>query len=375
MLKLSLIKQYSTQVVSNPFKGIKRVFQGLSKPSNLESSPAVDTLVKVNPQNYILGANPGELIKKITSYQSNSFGKDASVFPIPNQENLVLRVEHTALEKMENLAENLKLIPIKHKENVISHDNLGLPLYAVVGKNSELYARESVSPIEALAQKDNIMVLKKVTGKHPVSATFDALMELMGVVEERPNLPQYINFQQLTQINKNYGKDAAKECLQIIKKGGEQNIPENYFKEGSEAFTFTSCNLFSQNYKNYVSSYLKYLKQLAKMPKESFKEAVDTILMDKNFLIDFQHTNNTFVDMKNKKFNFMDFEFDKTNAKYIYDNPVREFRNVILGKNFCKIARSPMSILLEDKDVKTAQKYSERITKKVNSVTPDEFKV
>lgn len=374
MINLKNIQHYSRQIVSNPIKAVRKVFSHIPARTHLESSPAVDTLVKVNPQNYILGAQPGKLIKEITKKKTGAFGKDAMVFAIPNQPDLVLRVEHTAIEKMDTLADSLKLIPIKHNDNLLAHKNLGLPLYSVVGKESELYAKDSIEPLEALRQKDNIMVLRKVSGENPANASWNALVKLTGCEDDAPNVPQYINFQQLTQIRIQHGKDAAKKCLQIIKEGGEQNIPENFFAPGSEAYTFTNCDVFANNYKAYSKSYINYLKQLSKMPKESFKEAVDTILMDKNFLIDFQHTGNTFVDFKNKKFNFMDFEFDKTNKKYIYDNPVREFKNVILGKCFASIAKSPANILLEEKDIKTAQKYSDKIADIVNSVTPDKFK-
>lgn len=374
MINLKNIQHYSRQIVSNPIKAVRKVFSHIPARTHLESSPVVDTLVKVNPQNYILGAQPGKLIKEITKKKTGAFGKDAMVFAIPNQPDLVLRVEHTAIEKMDTLADSLKLIPIKHNDNLLAHKNLGLPLYSVVGKESELYAKDSIEPLEALRQKDNIMVLRKVSGENPANASWNALVKLTGCEDDAPNVPQYINFQQLTQIRVQYGKDAAKKCLKIIKEGGEQNIPENFFAPGSEAYTFTNCDVFANNYKAYSKSYINYLKQLSKMPKEAFKEAVDTILMDKNFLIDFQHTGNTFVDFKNKKFNFMDFEFDKTNKKYIYDNPVREFKNVILGKCFASIAKSPANILLEEKDIKTAQKYSDKIADIVNSVTPDKFK-
>ena len=40
---------------------------------------------------------------------------------------------------------------------------------------------------------------------------------------------------------------------------------------------------------------------------------------------------------ENKQFNFMDFACDKTEAKYIYENPIKEFRNVLLGKSFLSI--------------------------------------
>ena len=374
MLNLSTIKSLSHHIVS-PVKAVKSAIKAMTPTiGRLEKSPIQDTLVKMNPQNYILGANPKKMIQELTSKVSSSFGKDASVFEIPNQENLILRVEHSAIKKMDTLADDLKLIPIKHSEKALAHDNLGLPLYSVVGKDSELFARESISPKEALAQKDNIMVLRKVTGKHPASETFDALMKLMGASETEPNIPQYINFKQLGFIKANYGKEAAKECLEIMKKGGTQTIPENHFFDGSQEFVFTNCETFTENYKNYVDSFLSYLKKVSKMPKNAYKEAVDTILMDKDFLVDFQHTNNTFVDLKNKKFNFMDFEYDKTNAKYIYDNPVKEFRNVLLGKCFSRDIKNPKRILIYDKDIACCEKYSDKITQKVNDVTPDKFK-
>lgn len=430
MINLKNIQRYSRQIVSNPIKAVRKVFGNVSAAKSLESSPAVDTLIKVNPQNYILGSQPGKLIKELVKNKSDAFGKDAMVFPIPNYHDLVLRVEHTAIEKIDDLADSLKLIPIKHDDKILAHKNLGLPLYSVVGKESELYTKESVSPLEALKQKDNIMVLRRVLGENPANASWNALQVLHGLPKlsgeqafsnnldqfaqivskykmdglkkclqvlkngGEQNIPrnffapgseaytftnsdmfvQNFNFRQLTEIRREYGLDAAKQCFQIIKQGGDQTIPENFFADNTGSYIFTNCDEFVKNYKTYSKSYINYLKQLSKMPKESFKEAVDTILMDKNFLVDFQHTGNTFVDFKNKKFNFMDFEFDKTNQKYIYDNPVREFKNVILGKGFSTVAKYPTAILLEEKYTKTALKYFDKISNMINSVTPDKYK-
>ena len=117
------------------------------------------------------------------------------------------------------------------------------------------------------------------------------------------------------------------------------------------------------------------MKKVANMPKKAYKEAVDTILMDKNFLIDFQHTNNTFVDFEHQRFNFMDFEFNKSNKKYIYDNPVKEFRNVLTGKNFSKPVKHPSALIFDEKELEQGKKYFDKITEKVNSVTPDEYKI
>ena len=56
------------------------------------------------------------LIIDITKKTSEATGKDAVVFSIPNYEALVLRVEKTALEKIDNLGKDLELVPIKYDE-------------------------------------------------------------------------------------------------------------------------------------------------------------------------------------------------------------------------------------------------------------------
>lgn len=371
MLKLSLLKQYTKQVVSSPINAIRRV-AGMSA-SKLESSPACDTFVKSH--NDIFRTNPKIVLNQILSQKTLAIGKDAAVFPLPGHSDMVIRVEQSAIRNRGNISAHLKLIPIEHDENILAHRNLGIPLYTAVGRNSELYNKKSVTPLEALGQKDNIMVLRKVSGKHPTADVFDALMELMGCTYEHPDCTQYINFNQLGKVKGKYGYEAAQKCLDTIRKGGEQNIPEGFFAPGSEAMTFTNCDEFSANHKKLVDTYLKYIKDVSKMPKKAFKEAVDTILMDKNFLIDFQHTNNTFVDMKNQKFNFMDFEFNKSNKKYIYDNPVKEFRNVLTGKNFSRPVKHPTVLIIDPENEAIAKKYIRKITEKINSVTPDKFKI
>ena len=369
MLKLFCLKQYTKQLVSSPIKAIRRVIS----PSKLESSPAKDIFVKT--YNDIFKTNPKTVINQLISQKTLAVGKDAAVFPLPGHSDMVIRIEKSAIQNKDSIPAKLRLVPIKHDENVLAQENLGLPLFAVVGKNSELYGRTSVTPLEAIKQKNNIMILKKVEGKHPASGVFDSLMKLMGCTFENPDCTQYINFNQFAFVNKKYGRDAGKKCLEVINKGGDQNIPKGFFAPESEAMTFANCDVFSKNYKELVNAYINYLKDVSKMPCSAFKEAVDTILMDKNFLIDFQHTNNTFVDLKNKKFNFMDFEFDKSNEKYIYENPILEFRNVLGGKNFSRPVKHPALLLVDKKDRMVAKKYFDKITEKINSVTPDEYKI
>lgn len=371
MLKLSLLKQYSKQVVTSPIKAVRRAIGSVS--SKLESSPVQDTFIKTH--NDIFKTNPKNVINGLIHNKTLAMGKDAVVFPLPGHDDMVIRIEKSAISNPEKIPARLKLVPIKHDENILAHKNLGLPLYSVVGKDSELASKEFLTPLEALSQKNNIMLLKKVTGKHPASEVYNILMDLMGTTFENPDCRQYINFNQLGKIRAKYGVEGARKCIEVLKQGGEQTIPKGFFAPNSEEVTFTNCEKFIDNHAKFVKTYLSYLKDVAKMPKKAYKEAVDTILMDKNFLIDFQHTNNTFVDLKNNKFNFMDFEFNKSNKKYIYDNPVKEFRNVLTGKNFSKPVKHPSVLIFDEKELEQGKKYFDKITEKVNSVTPDEYKI
>lgn len=371
MLKLSLLKQYSQQVVTSPIKAVKRVVS--RAVSKLESSPVRDTFIKTHDD--IFKTNPKIVINSLISKKTLAMGKDAVVFPLPGHDDMVIRIEKSAIAQSHKIPARLKLVPIKHEEKVLAQQNLGLPLYAVVGKDSELASKEFITPLEALSQKNNIMLLKKVTGKHPASEVYNVLMDLMGTTFENPDCRQYINFNQLGKIRAKYGVEGARKCIEVLKQGGEQTIPKGFFAPNSEEVTFTNCEKFIDNHAKFVKTYLSYLKDVAKMPKKAYKEAVDTILMDKNFLIDFQHTNNTFVDLKNNKFNFMDFEFNKSNKKYIYDNPVKEFRNVLTGKNFSKPVKHPSALIFDEKELEQGKKYFDKITEKVNSVTPDEYKI
>ena len=371
MLKLSLLKQYSKQVVTSPIKAVRCAIGSVS--SKLESSPVQDTFIKTH--NDIFKTNPKNVINGLIHNKTLAMGKDAVVFPLPLHDDMVIRIEKSAIAQSHKIPARLKLVPIKHEEKVLAQQNLGLPLYAVVGKDSELASKEFLTPLEALSQKNNIMLLRKVTGKHPASEVYNVLMDLMGTTFENPDCRQYINFNQLGKIRAKYGVEGARKCIEVLKQGGEQTIPKGFFAPNSEEVTFTNCEKFIDNHAKFVKTYLSYLKDVAKMPKKAYKEAVDTILMDKNFLIDFQHTNNTFVDFKHQKFNFMDFEFNKSNKKYIYDNPVKEFRNVLTGKNFSKPVKHPSALIFDEKELEQGKKYFDKITEKVNSVTPDEYKI
>ena len=102
--------------------------------------------------------------------------------------------------------------------------------------------------------------------------------------------------------------------------------------------------------------------------------------------MDFQHTNNTFVDLDKQEFNFVDFAYNKKDEKYIYGNPVKEFREVLFGKGFRRISllkeavkflpslRSPRDFIITPEHIIGVKTYSEAINNKINLSAPQEFR-
>jgi hypothetical protein len=330
------------------------------KPSKKHSAPA-------------LFEDLHKMIMDVTSKVSDATGKDAVVFSVPEHDDLVLRVEKSALENIGDLSKNLTLVPIKYDKEISSNKHLGLPLYYVADKESKIGAKRSLSPVEALAQPDKIMLLKKVKGQHPSKEYFDDLAELMGVDEKNPDQTQLYNFFFLGRVRANYGNESAIKFLESCKNGVKE-IKPNELAEGSGGFVIKNGEKFYANYKKFAKSYIKSLKDISEIPQQSYNDAVDTIITPKDFIMDFQHTNNTFVDLENKEFNFMDFVFDKKMyPKYHYDNPVKEFRNVLMGKCFSSKFKTPRALIMYPEDIKEVKIYSNAINEKVNSASPERF--
>ena len=314
------------------------------------------------------------LIIDITKKTSEATGKDAVVFSIPNYEALVLRVEKTALEKIDNLGKDLELVPIKYDEAISKNKNLGLPLYFVTEKGSEIAKKGSLTPLEALSQPDKIMVLKKVTGEHPSAQYWEDLTQLMGYDDMHPCIDQLNNFYFLGFVRGNFGNDAAIKCLERCKNGSAE-FKLNELGDGSPAFTFVDGEKFYANYRKFADDYIKSLKEISEMPQKSYDDAVKTILSPKDFIMDFQHTNNTFVDLKNSEFNFMDFVFDKSMySKYYYENPIKEFRNVLMGKCFSSKFKTPRQFMIYPDDIAQVKTFSNAINEKINIASPEKFK-
>ena len=326
----------------------------------------------LHPKNK-LNSNIKEWILSTVSKNSNATGKDAIVFPIKEKKDLVLRVEKSAMENLESLSDDLVLVPIKYDKNVASNEHLGLPLYIVADKSSEIAKASSVSPQDALSQTNKLMVLKRVFGQHPSADYFDKFTEFIGS-GDTPNVQQFLNFKILSHVRANYGMDATIKMLENCK-NGVSIIEPNALAEGSERLELFEPKLFYKNYRAFVDSYKQSLKDISEFPQQSYDKAVNTILSKKDFIMDFQHTNNTFVDLDKKEFNFMDFVFDKAMyPKYHYDNPIKEFRNVLMGKCFSSKYPTPRAFIMMPEDIKFVKEYSSKINDKVNIASPDKFK-
>lgn len=165
-----------------------------------------------------------------------------------------------------------------------------------------------------------------------------------------------------------------KRFLENCKQGVTELKPHD-LAEGSDTFTIVGGQKFYQSYRKFADDYIKSLKDISEMPQESYNKAVDTILAPKDFIMDFQHTNNTFVDLKNNEFNFMDFVFDKSlYPKYHYDNPVKEFRNVLMGKCFSIEFKTPRQLMIYPEDIAQVKVHSNAINEKVNNASPERFR-
>jgi len=345
--------------------------KNLAKRLITELLPIEDTQAKPLK----LKKNLHDTIIDLTKKTSDAVGKDAVVYSLPEEKGLVLRVEKSALDKIDGLGKDLVAVPIKYDKQIAQNKHYGLPVYFIAERSSDIAKKKSLSPLEALSQPDKIMVLKKMSGEHPSHDYWENLTTLMGYDDFHPDINQLNNFQFLGYVRANFGNDAAIQCLENCKNGVTKFKP-NQIAEGSPEFEFVNGETFYKNYKAFSDSYIKSLKDISEMPQESYNEAVENILAPKDFIMDFQHTNNTFVDLKNKEFNFMDFCFDKSQyPKYYYENPVKEFRNVLMGKCFAKGFKTPRALMIYPQDIEQVKLYSKSINEKVNIASPDKFKM
>lgn len=365
------------------------VFVSSEKGVPLKTNPLLEAVKKAVPfekPRFQFSENMHDTIVDITRGGSPCFGKDASAFPIPNYPNLILRAEHTALEDLSSLSRDLELVPISFDKEIADNPHLGIPLYFVTSKGSTLSKKVSISPLEAVSYPNKIMVLKKVTGQHPAYECGKKFLRLLGLGEGTPNPDMLNNFSYtFGYVKKYFGPKAAAKCLEYMKADAKE-IPEGVLAEGSEAFEIVRGKEFYDKYKEFADSYVEYLESVASMPDKAYEEAVKIVSASKKFNMDFQHTNNTFVDLEKQEFNFIDFAYNKDEKKYIYGNPVKSFRNVLYGKGFRKLdpfiesvqflpnLKYPTDCIITPEHIKPIKKCFKVINEKVNASAPQELR-
>ena len=360
-----------------------------NKATEQASNPLLDAVQKalLREEKPKIADNMHDMIVNMSKSSSDAIGKDAIVFSVPEHKELVLRVEKSALDKMDKLPSDLELVPISYQRGIAENPHLGLPLYMVTPKSSALTRKPCISPLEALTHKDNIMILRRVTGEHPAERCGKKFQEMIGFADfHNPDPDALNNFSYVFgYVKENFGPRAAMDCMEMIKSGVTE-IPAHAFGEGSASFTVVKGKDFYQKYKAFADSYVDALKEISEFPQKSYDEAVNFVIQPKNFNVDFQHTNNTFVDLEKQEFNFMDFAYDKKDPKYIYENPVKEFRNVLMGKCFKTISvlkesvpflpefQYPRDFIVSTDEIRAVKKFSSIINEKVNAAAPEEFK-
>lgn len=372
-------------------KGAEDVFVSSAEKVKEKTNPILEAVKKAVPfekkPRVKLADSLKDMVLESAHVYTDRVGKDAFVFPIKGHDDLVLRVEKTAYEKLDKLPNDIELVPIAYEKSVTENAHLGVPLYIVAQKGSQLSKKNTISSKEAMAQIDKIMVLRKVTGQHPARECGDKFVSMIGLDDVRnPDPVALNNFSYVFgYVKDNFGYEATSKCMEMFK-NGETFIPEHALAEGSAAFEIVDGKKFYQQYKAFADSYINGLKNIAELPQESYDEAVSFIAKQKCFNLDFQHTNNTFVDLEKKEFNFVDLAYDKENRKYIYENPVKEFRDVLFGKGFRRIdflsdcmeflpfLKFPRDFIVCGEDIKGVKQYSKLIHEKINAAAPDEYK-
>lgn len=313
-----------------------------------------------------------KLIAKTLKGVPMNFNRNVLVYPVADYDGMLLKISNKYVHHPEQLPKDLVMVPIEYSKEIKENLNFGLCLYYVVERDSEYAKMESVNPNEVVQHhKPTIVIIRKVSGQ-TISQDYSMnLMFVEGNHEDDPIKKQYII---LREINYDYGKEALIRALDLCRHN-VSHVKAGQLAEGSREYTFIDPLRYYGNYRKFVDSYLNYLKYISELPQRTFDKAVSDLLMPKNFVFDFYHTGNTFIDKEKKEFNFIDFFFDadKIEAQK-NDNPIDEFRRIIVGMH--KISSIQlMDYLVYPEDFEKYKEYVDIITEKLNKTTPEKYKL
>ncbi|MCR5265580.1 MAG: hypothetical protein K6E29_03190 [Cyanobacteria bacterium RUI128] len=294
------------------------------------------------------------------------------VFLLAHYKDLILKIKSDYLDNPETIPKDIVPIPVKYSDDVISNPNFGLYLYHVDKRDSEFAQKGYANPKDVIVlDKASISIIKRVSGKAVYEDYIRPLGSVEGVFNEDPHRKQFII---LKDISSKYGREAVLKALDFCKEG-VTDIKEGQLADNSEEYKFVIPDQYYVNYKNFVVSYLTYLKNLANLPQKTYDNAVTNILTPKEFVFDFVHTANTFIDWNTQEFNFIDFNFDDETIKSMAEvNMIELFRNVLAGihKNS---KTQPMDYICYPDDVADYENSVHIITEKINQAAPQEYKI
>ena len=178
----------------------------------------------------------------------------------------------------------------------------------------------------------------------------------------------------MLKINAAFGKEAVVKALDLLKQK-IYKIEPNQLCEGSKAYEFNPNNDFYVFYNLFVTEFLNTVKSISELPAETFKEAVNNLLSEKEFIFDFYNPSNLFIDWENKSFNFIDFVFEEKRVK---KNNMKDqiigFRNALYGTCVSTLIQSE-DLLFYKKDNELFDSYAKIITDKINNFVPKELKI
>lgn len=318
---------------------------------------------KENNQNEIKKENIFELIKNATQQKSISDKKNVGIYPIPDYENILLKIPQSIAQNIDLLTKDLIIIPYKYQTNIQENNNLGLPLYYITSSTSQFSESNFVDPEDTMfLNETNTFLLRKVSGDNVMAPYLEQFSELYN----RNNKELQNDLNQIRYIKEHYGIEAVNNALNNLQKNIYDFTDKNA-KDNSEIIHFSENNHFISVYMDFSNNYINTLKKLSELPQSAFDKALSLITMKKNFVFDFINPANTRIDYEKQEFNFIDFIFNKNIIKETsLEKQIHSFKKSIFGINDKKSVHPP-HLLSFSTDIQSFIKYDQIISGKINS--------
>lgn len=324
-------------------------------------------------KNNIYEENVKKLVLSSISSSRISKGKHCDIYEIPNHNEYLLKIGGSYLSSLNEFPDNYRFVKVKYNNRVEYNRHFGLPIYALLPKDSPSAQMGYITPEEADADKDRVLqILRKVPGEQVGTLYRNFYLNLIG--ESRKFYAYRELSENMIEINSKYGEDSIKTVFSKMAKG-QIKLKPNEIAQGSKSYKFVDPQKYESGYKIFVTHYLGNLFKLAELPQETYNHAIENLLSPKDFTFDFNHPQNTFIDYNKKEFYFIDFVYDKQTQNQIETtNIIENFRNTLLGKNI-HLKIQPKDLLFYNIDKTNFNNLAATITSKINKAAPDNMKL